>query len=140
MTGMRVRLRGEGGQATVELALVLPLLLAVVTGIVQFGIVYKDYINLVDAVRAGARVATVSRAASNPVSDTTNATQQAATGLKTTQLAVDVKVWKPDGTASQTWDPGDDVTVTATYPYSISIFGLPLYTGSLTSSTRQRIE
>ena len=41
---MRRHSSHEGGQAVVELALVLPLMLMLLLGIVQFGTVFRDYI------------------------------------------------------------------------------------------------
>ena len=41
---------------------------------------------------------------------------------------------------SSTWDPGSDVTVTASYPYSISLLGLVVKSGSLTTKTTERVE
>jgi hypothetical protein len=43
-------------------------------------------------------------------------------------------------TVSSGWNPGDDVTVSATYPYSISLFGLVVASGNLTSTTTERVE
>jgi hypothetical protein len=51
-------------------------------------------------------------------------------GLTTNDVAV----------VAPTWDPGSDVKVTATYPYSISVFGIPVVSGSLKSSTTVRVE
>ena len=62
----RRRARREDGQAYVEFALVLPILLLVVMGIIQFGTVFKDYIALTDSVRVGARQAAVSRSIVDP--------------------------------------------------------------------------
>ena len=39
----------------VEFAFILPILLMVVFGIVQFGILYNDYLTITDATRVGAR-------------------------------------------------------------------------------------
>ncbi len=61
MTAYSSRLRNEGGQAIVEFALVLPILMAILLGIIQFGIIFNNYITLTDATRAGARKAAVSR-------------------------------------------------------------------------------
>jgi hypothetical protein len=36
--------------------------------------------------------------------------------------------------------PGSEVTVTATYPYSINILGWTVAAGSLTSTTKERLE
>jgi hypothetical protein len=41
---------------------------------------------------------------------------------------------------SQPWTAGQSVTVTVTYPYSISIMGVVVGSGTLTSTTTQRIE
>ena len=51
----------------VEFALVLPILLLLVMGIIQFGIVFNNYVTLTDGVRAGARQAAVSRTLPDPV-------------------------------------------------------------------------
>ena len=56
----------ESGQAMVEFAIVLPVLLVLVFGIIQFGIVFNHYLTLTDAVRAGARQAAVSRTLPEP--------------------------------------------------------------------------
>lgn len=50
---------GQGGQATVEMALVLPVLLLIVIGIVEFGRIYSDHLILQNAAREGVRVAAV---------------------------------------------------------------------------------
>ena len=45
----------------VEFAMVLPILLMLVFGIIQFGITFNHSLTLTDAVRVGARQAAVSR-------------------------------------------------------------------------------
>src|SRR6266516_952313 len=54
--------RSEKGQTMVEFAMVLPILCVLLFGVIQFGILFNNYITLTDAVRAGARKAIVSRA------------------------------------------------------------------------------
>jgi Flp pilus assembly protein TadG len=49
--------RGEGGQAIVELALTLPLLLLVVLGVFDFGLMFQRYEVVTNAAREAARVA-----------------------------------------------------------------------------------
>ena len=44
-----------------EFALVLPILLFLLLAIVQFGVVFNNYVTLTDAVRAGARKGAVAR-------------------------------------------------------------------------------
>jgi Flp pilus assembly protein TadG len=122
----------EGGQAVVEFALVLPLLLALMTAIFSFGMTFKNYLTLVDAVRSGARVAAVSRTASDPAAAAKTAVVNAGTDLGLTTTAVTVN--------PTSWTTGGSVTVAASYPYSISVFGIAVTTGSLTSSTTVRVE
>jgi Flp pilus assembly protein TadG len=55
------RLRREDGQALVEFAVILPLLLILVTGIIQFGLLFNKYITLTDAVRSGAQTLALGR-------------------------------------------------------------------------------
>ena len=129
----RSQQRGESGQATLEFALVLPLLLMLVTAVVQVGFVLHNSIDLTDAVRSGGRVASISRSLANPSAAAETALRNAAAGLDQTKLSVTVA-------PSSGWAPGSDVTVSASYPYTISIFGIPVRTGSLTSSTTQRVE
>ena len=126
----RARTRDENGQTMVEFAMILPVLLVVLLGIFQFGVTFKDYIALTDAVRAGARTAAVSRTSATPVADTT-ARVKSATDLSGSKVSVVV---------TSTWIHGDDVVVTAKYPYSINLLGVVVASGNLTSSTTERVE
>lgn len=125
------RQRNEEGQTLVETALALPVLLLVLFAILQFGVVFHNYLALTDAVRVGARKGAVSRELPDPTGATVTAVKSAATDLDAT-LQVDVQT--PAG-----WTPGSDLKVTGKYPYSIKIFSIPLKTGWLTSSTTERI-
>ena len=125
------RASAERGQALVEFALALPALLLILFGIIQFGGLYDHYESLTNATRAGARVAAVSRAASDPVGTTMQAVKNAAPNLNAGQLVV---------TVSGTWTAGGTVTVTATYPYSINLGGIVVKSGTLSSSTTERVE
>jgi Flp pilus assembly protein TadG len=115
-----------------EFALVLPVLALILFAVLQFGIVFNNYVTLTDATRAGARKAAVSRQDPNRDSVVIAAVKSSATDLKGSKLAV------PPPTS--TWDPGADVTVTASYPYSISLLGLVVKSGRLSSTTTERVE
>jgi Flp pilus assembly protein TadG len=131
--------RRQEGQAMVEFAMVLPLLLLLIMGIIQFGIVFSHYVTLTDAVRAGARQAAVSRSLPDPVATTQARVKQSAAGLKESDLVITVTPYDPsDGTA--TWVQGGDVTVEATYPYELSLFGVVVKAGTLKSKTTERVE
>jgi TadE-like protein len=59
--GARLRARSDHGQATVELALVLPLVFAMLMLLFQIALVARDELLVVHAARDAAREATVSR-------------------------------------------------------------------------------
>ncbi len=115
----------------VEFAIVLPLLVVLLFGIIQFGIVFNNYVALTDAVRAGAREGAVARQTADPGGATKTAVRTSAANLDQTNLAVSV---------TSSWAPGSDVTVTASYPYSIKLLGWVVTAGNLTSKTTERVE
>lgn len=127
--------KAEQGQTLVEFALVLPLLALLLFGVIQFGIVFNNYIDLTDAVRAGARKAAVSRQTTDP-SGPVGVTKAAVVAS-----AGDISLNPNNITVTSDWQPGDDVTVQATYPYSINLFGVvTVASGTLTSRTTERVE
>lgn len=122
-------LHREDGQAAAEMALVLPIMAALLLAIAQFGIAFNNYLTLTDATRSAARKASVSRFAGD---------QGAAAKTLLTQLA-------PGATGvsvtSTNWNiPGSDVVVTASYPYSIDILGWTVKSGNMTSTQTERLE
>jgi len=127
------RLRREEGLCVVEFAFVLPILLALILGIVQFGIAFNNYLTLNDATRVGARKAAVSRFLGDNGAAARAAVISAASNLNLTPAQVTVQ-------ATSWTTPGADVTVSATYPYSINILGWVVRTGNLSSSTHERLE
>ncbi len=90
----------ESGQAFVELGLVLPVLLLLLLGVIQFGNVFRDYIALTDATRVGARQAAVSRSIqpdANRIPLVIAKVQKAAVNLDQTQINITVEPVKIDG-------------------------------------------
>jgi Flp pilus assembly protein TadG len=139
---VRRRGTGERGQALVELALVLPLMLLLLLGIVQFGTVFRDYIALTDATRVGARQAAVSRSIQPDTSRiplVVSKVQKAAVNLNPTKMTVTVTPVKIDG-VTPGWEASGDVTVRSTYPFKIDLFGLVVFNGLLQSRTTERVE
>jgi Flp pilus assembly protein TadG len=128
----RIQIRNERGQTMTEFALVLPVLALILFAVIQFGIVFNNYVTLTDATRAGARKAAVSRQDPNHDQAVIDAVRHSATDLNGSKLSV------PPPTS--TWAAGDDVTVTASYPYSISLLGIVVKSGRLSSTTTERVE
>jgi Flp pilus assembly protein TadG len=135
MITKKFRKKREQGQTMAEFTLVLPVLAILLFGVIQFGIAFNNYLAVTDAVRAGARQAAVARHL--PAGEREAAVRAkvyaSADGLDTSKLSVTV-------TASGAWEPGSDVTVTASYPYSINLLGKVVKDGFLTSKTTERVE
>lgn len=130
---MTNKLKNERGQTMTELALVLPILVVLVLGIAQFGLAFNNYVTLTDAARAAARKGAVSRQASDPTTDCQNAGYKAGANLQNPGTDFVVK-------CDSSWSIGSDVTVTATYPYSISLLGFTVASGKLNSTMKERVE
>jgi Flp pilus assembly protein TadG len=126
----RAAFRSERGQSLTEFALVLPVLVLILFGIIQFGIAFNNYIALTDAVRAGARKAAVARHLEDPEGAAEASVRAAATDLRASDLLIDVE---------STWRTGDEVRVTASYPYKISLLGL-VKSGRMSTTTVERVE
>jgi Flp pilus assembly protein TadG len=125
----------------VEFVIVVPILLLLVFGVVQFGILYNNYQTLTDAVRAGARQAAVSRSLPDPVGSADARVRKAASDLDTDPSVLEVTVEPFDpASGAHDWVQGGDVTVTARYPYKFQLFGFPVASGHLTSKTTERVE
>jgi Flp pilus assembly protein TadG len=124
-------IKNERGQTMTEFAMVAPLLVVLLFGVIQFGIAFNNYVSLTDAVRAASRKAVVSRESGNPVGACLSAAQNAAGDLKQSQLTV---------TCSSSWQPGADVTVTGTYPYNIKLLGWVVKSGNLKTQIKERVE
>ena len=57
--GRALRSRGESGQATVEFALILPLVIFAALAIIQVGLLVRDHLAVVHAAREAVRAASV---------------------------------------------------------------------------------
>lgn len=144
--------RSERGAEVIEFALVLPLLLLVVFGIVDFGFLFQRYVVLTNAAMEGARVAVLpgysdtdaeARAVSylqqSGVTGTVNCPATAAG-----QLCADAQPSTVPGVGGlpATW-PAWEVTVTYVHTYYYvgpitSIFGNALTNTTLTAKAKMR--
>jgi Flp pilus assembly protein TadG len=135
MVFKKFRRKREQGQTMAEFTLVLPVLAILLFGVIQFGIVFNHYLAVTDAVRAGARQAAVARflPAAEREAKVEEKVRASAENLDQDILEVSVE-------PSDDWEPGSDVTVTATYEYSINLLGKVVKDGLLTSKTTERVE
>jgi Flp pilus assembly protein TadG len=133
----RARARAERGQAAVELALVLPVLLTILYVMFQFGQVYVQYQEVSAATSEGARQASNMAAVTDPLrTSTIIATVRAGTTVGNDSSydhnALDVQV-------ASTWSPGSTVTVTSRYPANVTILGVTLLSTDLTTARTARV-
>ena len=75
--GIGRRIRRQEGVAAVEFAIIMPVALLIVVGIIQFGVIYSQYQVLQGAAREGARCASV-QAGGLTTCDVTTTVQTAA--------------------------------------------------------------
>ena len=126
-------IKNEQGQTMVEFAFVLPILLVMLFGIMQFGVIFNNYVALTDAARAASRKGAVSRNASDPKGDCEATGYAAGTNLKNPRTDFVL-------TCDSSWDIGSDVTVTATYPYDIKLLDWVVTSGTLNTTMKERVE
>jgi len=105
----------EGGQALIEFALVLPLLLALLLVLVDFGLAVDHRLVLQHAVSEGVREAMVTDQASEIIATTVNQSQGLLTSGNVSICYDDV-----DGNGNS-GDIGDNVHVAVSYTYQFSL-------------------
>jgi Flp pilus assembly protein TadG len=137
----RPRWHGERGAELIEMVVVLPLLMLVLFGIIDFGFMFQRYVVLTNAAMEGARVGIL------PGYDAADAKARAETyaeagGLPSgTAIATPVQVALPEP-GGGTW-PAIEVTVNHTYTYQfigpiVSMFGGTFSTVNLTARATMR--
>lgn len=115
MAALIARLRkSEDGAELIEMAIVLPLLLLLIMGMVDFGFLFQRYVVLTNAAAEGARVASLP---GYSAADVTARVAAYATngGVPGTVNTVTAPVTLP-GANGGSW-PGSQVTVTHVYTY-----------------------
>ncbi|MCL5677285.1 MAG: pilus assembly protein [Firmicutes bacterium] len=117
--------RDEKGQSLVEFALVVPILLLLVLGIMEFGRAYSANLTLQNATREGARLA---------VTGATDA--QITQHVKDSAPTLDVSRLNVSVTPS-TRRQGDNVMVTVTYDFNYLTPLIQNLVGSLRTFTQQ---
>ncbi|MCP8616131.1 TadE/TadG family type IV pilus assembly protein [Salirhabdus salicampi] len=101
--------RSERGQATVELALTITILLFIVFGMIDFGRIFNVYLTLEHSTREGARIASIG--AEN--TEIYQRVRNAAGNLDADQMNISIS---PDSNRTR----GSYVTISVSYPVSIS--------------------
>ncbi len=135
---------GERGQALVEFALILPVILLVMVGMLEFARAWNLHQVMTDAAREGARRAAVHdpdvtkpQTTDSVYKAMWNYVAQAGYDPQYANMGVDLK--DPDTGGAGTWkETGDFVTVNLSLPYRFAI--LPTRPITMRTSFTMRIE
>jgi Flp pilus assembly protein TadG len=166
MTRIRARRgKGESGQSLVEFALVLPVILLVLAGIMELGIIMNQYQILTYATGVGARAFALSRgqssyspySATDPCEYAYDVAVAAMPSINTSNLQMTI-VYTPPGGSTKTWsgvtgtsgcaseslgtaDINGTVTVQVTYSATPPVFfGIKALTANLSASGSEQIQ
>ncbi len=132
ITRLRAGIRRERGNAVLELALTLPLLLLVVMGMFDFGLMFQRYELITNAAREGARIGVL------PGYTTTDAQNRALQYLSSANLTgASVSATTSTINVGTPSTPTTAVTVTVTYTHNFLWIGpiIKLFGGTLGSNT-----
>jgi Flp pilus assembly protein TadG len=123
----------------VEFALVLPILLVLLIGIVQVGIWLVTSIDLQGGEREAGRLLITSANDATAVQDVeAMLTQNVGSEIDTSKLTYAFSP-APAGSAPL-WPSGSTVTMTVTYPDQLNIMGIALGGPNMTSSAQVRVQ
>ena len=103
-------IKKQKGQSLVETALVLPIILVLLTGIIDFGLLFNSYLQVSNASREGARIAAIGSTDEQIIS----AVNTAAAALDIERLTVAIAPSQAAGRSS-----GDSVAVSVQYDYNM---------------------
>ncbi|MDH8677312.1 TadE/TadG family type IV pilus assembly protein [Fusibacter bizertensis] len=130
---MKRKLKNENGQSMVEFALIVPLLLLIIVGIIEFGFMFSGYLTLTNASREAVRTISLGR------SDSAAILRANDTIVNLDKDQMLVKIDPSDAAREQ----GDSVTVTITYDYTfLTPFMEAIFGGDfqIEVSTTMRVE
>lgn len=129
------------GSALVEMAISLPVILLLMTGIFSFSVALHQKLTLAEAISNGGRVLATERGDTDPCKTTTAAIYAAAPTLSQSNLTISytlngVAVGSGVTTCANTQNmvSGQPAQIVATYPTSVSVYGKSF--GTLNLSTQ----
>ena len=135
----------EGG-ALVEMAVTLPILMLILTGIVSFSFTLYQKLQLAEAVSNAGHYLATARGDSDPCAKAIQAVKSGAPGLASTNLTITLS---DNGTAMASSCPaasgsaltrGDVAQVTATYPTGLALYGFQYSSFNLASQITEVVQ
>ncbi|HEY6981081.1 TadE/TadG family type IV pilus assembly protein [Reyranella sp.] len=138
--------RDTGGVSAIEFAIVAPVFVALVTGMLKFGIALSHYLILTSAAAQGAMTLALSRGTSTPYTTTTTAITNAAPSLTSSSITITTRIngtaCSDDSGCSTALVAGQSAQVTLTYPCDLTVMGINYKSGgcTLSASTAQIVQ
>ncbi|WP_104136655.1 TadE/TadG family type IV pilus assembly protein [Arthrobacter sp. ZGTC131] len=108
----------ERGAVAVEFALLAPVLIMILLGIMEFGRAYNVQTTLTNAAREGVRVMAVSNKQADALTATTNAADTLSPKLRNSDVTIAFQTIPSTTPAPTSCAPGRQVTVTIRYSLS----------------------
>jgi Flp pilus assembly protein TadG len=131
--------RREGGQALVELSLTAGFLCLMLLAVWQVGTIFSNYVDMSEAARDGARAAAISGAPTSSNDATSLAAAQAQGNFAATNSA-SVPGMTVSIAAIGTWTAGGKVRATVSAPYTLSLFGVAVTSGTMSVTDDMRVQ
>jgi Flp pilus assembly protein TadG len=123
---MTVKSSGDAGASAVEFAIVLPILVLLIFGIIEFSVALYDKAMITNASREGARVGIVFRVPSVTDGEITNVVNSY---LGSSLITFGAPVAANTVVTRTGYNPGDELKVTVNYTYTFLI--IPSFVASL---------
>jgi Flp pilus assembly protein TadG len=135
---LRNRLRRDEGQALTELSLTAGFLCLMLLAVWQIGTVFSNYIDLSEAAREGARAAALSGAPPS-AGDAASLTAAQNEGTFAANNSASVPGMTVSISAIGVWTAGSKVRATVSAPYSLSLFGVNVSSGTMSVTDDMRV-
>ncbi len=123
---MKVNPRGEAGASAVEFAIILPILVLLIFGIIEFSVALYDKAMITNASREGARAGIIYRVPSVTDGEITNVVNSY---LGSSLITFGAPVAANTTVTRIGYNPGDELKVTVNYNYTFLI--IPSFVTSL---------
>jgi len=142
MVSQKLRRWRDRGAAAVEFAIIVPALVILIFGSIEFGLAVNARTMVVNAAREGVRVASLEGSTAPGPADIQTATQNAVSGLPGTPTITVTCVSKTGGTCTIGTDGAAQgvATVTVQLAYTGITGMFPFLNGNITASSTMRIE
>ena len=146
------KLRSAEGNALVEIAVTMPIVFMLLTGVFSLTLALSQKVELTEAVANGGRNLAVERGFTDPCKDVTQTIDNTLLGLDTTKLTLSYNINGdaygsgvtscPGTGGGQNADmaQGKTATITASYPCFITVYGAPLMSCTLGTQISEVIQ